>query len=440
MDEAKIANTEAEIALLAHTLRHPGEYVSLAGVATPKDFSWECFSWAWDAMGRLVADNRNIDVISLGDELERCGKLADFMGPNGKTFTGRAALGHLRELQTTKGSGETYALTIQDYARKRDLRNIANRMAVEAGNGRTAAAIIADVETDFSRMVLHSGQVVTHTMGMELATARAMEATEKASKGERALKTGLVDLDKIIGIQKQELIVIAARPGLGKTALLGTILLNAAKAGKSGLFFSVEMSGVSITQRLISQLSGISAYRIMTGAIHEDEWDKYHGAADELCGLPITICDLPAIRISQIRAEARKHQADFIGLDYIQLANADKRNDRRDLDIGEVTRGLKALAKELDVPVLAAAQLNRAVEARGEKKPVLSDLRESGNIEQDADTVMFIYQKSDIDPRELLVEKHRNGPTGTAVTYFDQQTMRFADCTTRDVLPDYADR
>jgi replicative DNA helicase len=293
------------------------------------------------------------------------------------------------------------------------------------------------VENEFSKMVLHSGKILTHTMGMDEAVAKAMDATDKASKGERALKTGLNDLDKIIAIQKQELIVVAARPGLGKTALLCTILLNAADNGKRGLLFSVEMSGVSITQRFISQLSGISAFRIMNGNIREDEQEKYQQAADGLSGLPIVICDLPAIRIGQIRSESRKHKADFIALDYIQLANADQKNDRRDLDIGEVTRGLKALAKELDIPILAAAQLNRAVEGRGEKKPVLSDLRESGNIEQDADQVIFIYQKSEIDPRELIIAKHRNGPTGTVISYFNQETMRFSDGTTREVLPDY---
>jgi replicative DNA helicase len=248
----------------------------------------------------------------------------------------------------------------------------------------------------------------------------------------------LVDLDKLIGIQKQELIVLAARPGMGKTALLCTILLNAADIGKHGLLFSIEMSGVSITQRFISQLSGISAFRIMNGNIHEEEQEKYQQAADMVSGLPITVCDLPAIRIGQIRSEARKHKADFIALDYVQLANADQKNDRRDLDIGEVTRGLKALAKELDIPILAAAQLNRAVEARGEKKPVLSDLRESGNIEQDADQVLFLYKKSEIDPMEIIIAKHRNGATGVVSVYFHPETMSFSNATTREVaLHDY---
>jgi replicative DNA helicase len=318
---------------------------------------------------------------------------------------------------------------------------MANKIAMWSSNGRTASAIISDVENEFSKMVLHSGKAMSHTMGMDVAVAQALDATEKASKGDRALKTGLVDLDKLIGIQKQELIVLAARPGMGKTALLCTILLNAADIGKHGLLFSIEMSGVSITQRFISQLSGISAFRIMNGNIHEEEQEKYQQAADMVSGLPITVCDLPAIRIGQIRSEARKHKADFIALDYVQLANADQKNDRRDLDIGEVTRGLKALAKELDIPILAAAQLNRAVEARGEKKPVLSDLRESGNIEQDADQVLFLYKKSEIDPMEIIIAKHRNGPTGTVITYFNQETMRFGDSTTRNVnFRDYTEK
>jgi replicative DNA helicase len=437
MNEPIIANRESETAILAHALRHPEEYSALADIVRPCDFSWACFGWAWEAMQNIITSGMKLDMIVLADELERMGRLQDFQIPDNKQFTGRAALSCIRDVYTVKGSGESYAVTVSDYAQKRALREVANKIATWATNGRTASAIVADVENEFSKMVLHSGKILTHTMGMDEAVAKAMDATDKASKGERALKTGLNDLDKIIAIQKQELIVVAARPGLGKTALLCTILLNAADNGKRGLLFSVEMSGVSITQRFISQLSGISAFRIMNGNIREDEQEKYQQAADGLSGLPIVICDLPAIRIGQIRSESRKHKADFIALDYIQLANADQKNDRRDLDIGEVTRGLKALAKELDIPILAAAQLNRAVEGRGEKKPVLSDLRESGNIEQDADQVIFIYQKSEIDPRELIIAKHRNGPTGTVISYFNQETMRFSDGTTREVLPDY---
>ena len=441
MNDVLIANRESENALLAHILRHPQEYVALADIVKPCDFSWVPFGWVWEAMQSITNAGMTIDAVTIGDELERMGRLVEFQIPDNHQFTGRTALSCIRDVYTTKGSGESYALTINDYAQKRALREMANKIALWSGNGRTASAIISDVETEFSKMVLHSGKAMSHTMGMDVAVAQALDATEKASKGDRALKTGLVDLDKLIGIQKQELIILAARPGMGKTALLCTILLNAADIGKHGLLFSIEMSGVSITQRFISQLSGISAFRIMNGNIHEDEQEKYQQAADTVSGLPITVCDLPAIRIGQIRSEARRHKADFIALDYVQLANADQKNDRRDLDIGEVTRGLKALAKELDIPILAAAQLNRAVEARGEKKPVLSDLRESGNIEQDADQVLFLYKKSEIDPMEIIIAKHRNGPTGTVITYFNQETMRFGDSTTRNVnFRDYTEK
>ncbi len=437
MEDAKIANLEAENAIIAYVLRRPDEYVALADIAHPADFSWQPFGWAWQAMQNILSAGMSLDAITLADELERNGKLVDFQVPDNNQFTGRTAIGCIRDLYTTKGSGQSYAETIADYAQKRSLRELANKIASWASNGRTAHAIVADVENEFSKMVLHSGKILNHTMGMEVAVAQAMDATEKASKGDRALKTSLIDLDKIVGIQKQELIVIAARPGEGKTALLCTVLLNAANSGKHGLLFSIEMSGVSITQRLISQISGISAFRIMNGIIHEDETIKYTQAADELSQLPITICDLPAIRIGQIRSESRKQQPDFIALDYVQLANADTRNDRRDLDIGEVTRGLKALAKELDIPVLAAAQMNRAVETRTEKRPVLSDLRESGNIEQDADQVWFIYQKIATDPREIIVAKHRNGPVGSIKSFFMQETMKFVDATQRNVALDY---
>jgi len=272
---------------------------------------------------------------------------------------------------------------------------------------------------------------------MDIAAVRGYDAIMQAMEGkETGLDTGLVDLDRILGVQKTELITIAGRPGEGKTSLLTTIALNAAKRRKKVLFFTAEMSSLLIIQRLLSQLSNISAYRLMRGKLKDDEGLLLGDAVETLSSLPMIICDLPAIRIGQIRSEARKqHDLDLIVLDYIQLVGADKRNDRRDLDIGEVTRGLKALALELDIPVIAAAQINRAVETRADRKPILSDLRESGSIEQDSDSVVFIYSQDPYAgagvnrPVELVVAKHRNGPIGICTVLLEKETMRFVSAT-----------
>lgn len=429
-----IYSAQCETAVLACVLREPQVYPALADIITAEDFYWHPYRWAWAAFGELHALGQRIDAVTLAEELERGGHLAEFRPPESAVLCGRAAISGLREMRAWTEGAESYAIQIQDYAAKRKLLQFANQIASWSFNGRRAADIIADTEQAFSKIVLH-GRAATHTSDMVLAAARAYHATLAAAQGaETGLDTDLADLDKILGVQKAELVTVAGRPGEGKTALLTTIALNVAKRRKKVLFFSAEMSTLLVTQRLLSQLSDISLYRLMRGKLEAGEEQLLDEAVAELSAMPLIVCDLPDIRIGQIRSEARKQKdLDLIILDYIQLANADKRNDRRDLDIGEVTRGLVGLAKELDIPVIAAAQLNRAVDGRADKKPLLSDLRESGSIESDSSSVVFIYAK---DPYggtnanrqiELVVAKHRNGPTGSCTTLFRSEVARFED-------------
>ncbi len=202
--------------------------------------------------------------------------------------------------------------------------------------------------------------------------------------------------------------------------------------------FVLEMSNVRIAQRILSQISGISTTKIQQGRITKEEWETYQNARSEFALLPIDLCDLSAIKIGQVRTEARRSPADIVMLDYIQLANADKPNQSRVLDVGEVTRGLKALAMEMDIPVFAAAQVSRATDARGDKKPVLSDLRESGSIEQDSDTVLFLWNDP-IKPEnwEGICAKHRNGPCGKIELYFHAETTRFSGLAQEPEFKDY---
>ena len=437
--EEIIYNGEIEQALIASVLRKPTTFTALYDIVKPVDFGWDAYGYVWQAMADLQELGMNIDTVVIGDELERKGRLSDFCLPGPKQFTGRAALSLLREVRTTE-AGVNYAENVQDYSAKRQLDRWLTQAHNWTHNGRRATEIISDLETSFGSLVLYGGKVNSHTVTPELGAIRALDAARAAAKGDRAFPTGLIELDKMVGIQRGDLVTLAARPGQGKSALLVTATLNAARLGKRIKFFSVEMSVVQVTQRFLSQISGVSAFRLMQGKLSEEEWSRVEAAAEEWSQMPVVICDLPAIRIGQVRTEARRGEVDAIILDYVQLAKADGRNDRRDLDIGEVTQGLKAIAKELDIPVLQAAQMNRAQEARAEKKPVLSDLRESGAIENDSDIVIFIYQNSEIDPHELIVAKHRNGPVGSVNTYFDRETMRFADCTTREVPLDYTDR
>lgn len=427
-------NTENEKAILAAVLRDPSQYEHLADIVNPTDFSWHCYGWAWEAMKNLQDNGFAIDAVTVGDELMRMGKLDEFCLDGMKLFSARAAISKLKEIRTKPEAAESYALIINDYAVKRELLNWASQMATWAQNGRQAAAIMADVESAFSKMVLHSGKMRTHTFDQQSAVARAVHATEQAAAGIKPIQSGLVDLDKILGgFHRTDLIVVAARPGVGKTAFLLTCMLNAMTEGKKPLLFSIEMGVEQVTNRIISQLSGVPASRIRDGNFIDSDWSPYYQANETLSGYEFIVNDMPAISIGSIRVEARRTKPDIIFVDYIQLAEPSNKRERRDQDIGEVTRGLKALAKELDIPVIAAAQLNRAVEARSTKRPNLGDLRESGDIENDADVVIFLWKPDEEKPAGInaTVEKYRHGPKGTVPLFFHEAITKFGNAETQ---------
>lgn len=431
--QEKIYSPETEQALLAYTLRHPDRYVQLVDIVKPSDFGWVAFGWVWTAFETIIEKGMQVDEITVGDELERTAKLTEFCLPGSKQFTGRAALSSLREQETTE-AGESYAITVQDYAAKRAIDRWVTQAHTWAHNGRPAANIIQDLEASFGTLMLHQGKAHAHTIGMDVATARALEASEAAGRGERAVSTGLIDLDKVLSPQKTDFIVIGGRTGQGKSALCGTIAINAALAGKRVKLFTAEMGSTQVTQRLLANLSGVDSFRIIKGTLSPDEKGKLQLAAERLQELAITICDLSEIKIGQIRTECRREPIDVAILDYLQLANSDTKQDRRDLDIGEVTRGCKGLAKELEIVFFAAAQLGRGADGRENKEPRLSDLRESGSIEQDADSVVFIHRTE--DDCKLIIGKHRNGPTGTISVYFRESTISFCNSSYSDNHPE----
>ena len=236
--------------------------------------------------------------------------------------------------------------------------------------------------------------------------------------------TGLRDLDKLLGgLQKSDLLIIAGRPGTGKTGFMLTVAKNASMTHKKHVaMFSLEMSNEQLVQRMIAQDTGIDTQELRSGKISSDHWDLLAQSMENLSNAKIFLDDTPALTPIQMRTKCRRlhleHHIDLIIVDYIQLMSGDSRNDNRVQEVSYISRNLKTLARELNVPVLAAAQLSRAVEQRTDKRPMLSDLRESGSLEQDADIVMFIHRKEEIpSPQqdkeliELMVAKHRNGPT-----------------------------
>jgi replicative DNA helicase len=269
-------------------------------------------------------------------------------------------------------------------------------------------------------------------------------STQSASGEEiKGVPTELIDLDKVLGgLQKSDLLIVAGRPASGKTGFLITIAKNAAiKHKKHIAMFSLEMSNEQLVQRMIAQETRINSQKLRSGIIEPDQWDIFTQAVDVLSNTKIFLDDTPAMTPIQMRTKCRRlhleQRIDLVLVDYIQLMSGDTRTDNRVQEVSYISRNLKTLARELNVPVLAAAQLSRAVEQRSDKTPMLSDLRESGSLEQDADIVMFIHRKDenkdDSSPNELvelMVAKHRNGPTKNIEMIFRKELAMFYNAQT----------
>lgn len=430
-------NRENEAGLIGAVLKDPSKLEALVDIVNPEDFDWQCYGWAWGAMKSLHEHGLMVDTITVGDELERHDKLQSFKLDD-SSYVDRLALGFLRD-QGEPRSVFTYAENVVDYAAKRALNELLVIGRNWAENGRKAQEIMLDLNIRMGQIKTFDGGAFNHTKTLAEAVSAAYDHTDKAARGEvNFVKTGYRDLDNLLGggMSAPDLLVVAARPGKGKTALLGSIAKNAAVEKKCIFIFTLEMENSQIAMRLIAQESGVPYESQKNGKLREDEWPKYVHAVEVLADKEkynIVLNDLPAISVSKIRQELRRvRKVDLVIIDYIQLGGVDGKYDRRDQEIGEITRGLKSIAKEFGVPILAAAQLSRDVEKRKDK-PVLSDLRESGSIENDADCVMFIHRDEGASDNgsEIIVAKHRNGAVGSVNLIYKPNLTRFESATTR---------
>lgn len=387
----------------------------------------------FQAMLSLFEKQQPIDVVTIQDELKKNDSL--------KKIGGKSYLGDLINTVPTSANVENYGLIVKNHFIRRRLIDLSSRLVEKSFDDQAEVKKLLD---EAEKEIFSLSQQHLHRDFIELkdVLAESFERLEEfMKKGNhlRGVATGFPDLDnKLAGMQESNLIILAARPGIGKTTFSLNIALNAALKEKVGVgFFSLEMSKEELVDRLLVGQADIDAWRLKTGRLSDDDYKKLTEAMGELSEAPIFIDDTPGASILEMRTKARKLKAEkdikFLIVDYLQLANAGRYYESRVNEVSAISQGLKNLARELKIPVLAISQLSRAVEQRGTKKPQLSDLRESGSIEQDADVVIFLYQEEEsediLDQNKRLIKlfiaKHRNGPTGEIDLMFRGDRVKF---------------
>ncbi len=435
--KATPANIEAERAVLGALLIDPDAILKVATFLRPQDFYREPHRWIYEALLALHERREPPDILTVQDELERQGHLEEVGGP-----------AYLTELMNSTPT----SLYVDHYARIVERTAVLRRLIHAAGQiAELAYEEANDVDDVVDRAEQIIFQISEHRSQRDLRPISTVMrdvvdridflATHQGTI--MGVPTGFTLLDRMLGgLQKSDLIILAGRPGMGKTSLALSIAQNAAKRhGARVAIFSLEMSAEQLVQRLLSVESAIDSYRLRLGQIHEEEWPILLEAANTLANTRIFIDDTPGATVTEIRTKARRlyaeHGLDLILIDYMQLMSGGRavgRGENRQQEISYISRSLKELARELNVPVVAISQLSRAVESRSDKRPMLSDLRESGSIEQDADVVLFVYREDYYDEEtdrqniaDIIVAKHRHGSTGTVSLYFRKELTQFRD-------------
>lgn len=438
---ASLADFEAEFELIGSILRRGETFEESQASINSDMFHNTICRDIYNAMQRVREAGLILDVITVCDQLDRDGLLTSI---NYDVHIGRSAMSMIRERGNPKNIS-SYIEIVLDYWARRQIDMISQSMVTQSRSGRRAPDIISDARIQFDNLDTFSGKVSSRTSSSSAMASALYDHTLSASKGDlKGCPTGFVDLDKLITPMAGDLLLIAGRPGQGKSALLDTAALQIAQdLNKRVGIFSLEMSGKQVYARIASQICNIPVDKILSGKLDELEWSKYTNAIEVIEQLPIAINDQSGLTIPQLRTEARRMKRDLGGLDmivldYVQLMKAVRKYKNRNEEIGEITKGLKEIARELEIPIFAAAQMSRSVEQRAEKRPVMSDLRESGDLENDSDIVMFLYKPSEVDKQgitELIVAKHRNGPVGSIDLVFRGAYAKFENCSTKTFSP-----
>lgn len=392
---AGLVNTEAEQALLGSILLDNRVFENIVDLVQARDFAMPVHGRIFTAIAAQIGAGLSADAVGLKAIFDQDESL---VGING------AYLAQLMQSVVTLLNAPTYARAVADLARRRDLVITAQDLQADAADlantERTAADVVADIERRLLDIEQAASQGVAESVG-DIA-GRVIEAAAAAYRagGLVTIDTGIDDLDRILsGMDAGALIIVGARPSMGKTALANTIAINVARAGNPVMFFSLEMTREQLGQRWIASQTGIETEDQRRGRLSDAQWPQLVEAQQYLAGLPIYVDDQPRLSVPQMRQRARRQKRRLRGrmglviVDHLQHVRQGGKTESRRLEIGDATSQLKAMAKELGCPVLVLSQLSRAVEQRDDKRPILSDLRESGDIEQDADVVMFLYRE-----------------------------------------------
>lgn len=426
-------NPEAEKSLLGAVLIDEEVLADIADKVSAKDFYDPRHELVFAAMLRLYEKHTPVDLLTLTEELRKSDDL--------KSVGGAAYLSELTNYVPSSAHATSYAEMVAAAAvRRRLIKAGATISELAFSDGEEIQEILSRAEADLYSVSEASEK--SELVSIESILTESFDRMEELhrDKGKlRGVKTGFRDLDKLTaGLQKSDLIILAARPAMGKSTLAQNLAYNVAtKENKAVLIFNLEMSNAQTVDRMLAEASGVDSWNIRTGNLSDDDFSKISEAMGEMAEAPIFFDDTPGLSVLEMRTKARrqahKTPLGLIVVDYLQLMSGSRfGGDNRVQEVSEISRGLKLLARELDVPVVALSQLSRTVETRPDKRPMLSDLRESGSIEQDADIVMFLYREDYYNPdterqhiAELILSKHRNGPTGKVELYFHPDRLKF---------------
>ncbi|MEE0451441.1 replicative DNA helicase [Peptacetobacter sp.] len=427
-------SVESEQSILGSILLDKDAIITVAETITPTDFYKDAHRIIYESMMALNNKNEPIDMVTLTDELRKRGYLDDI---GGVTY-----LTSLSTIVPTTSNVKYYADIVKEKSVLRQLIKASNDIInLGYGSGESAENVLDFAEKkifDISQERTNDdfkpiNQVLMDTYDM-------IESIYSNKSDVIGVTTGFKDLNKKInGLQRTDLILVAARPAMGKTAFALNLVQNAAIKGNASVaVFSLEMSKEQLAQRMIAAQSNVELKKMKTGTLNDADWPRIISAMAVMSDAKIFIDDTPGIKINELRSKCRKLKMeqglDLVMIDYLQLMESDSKNESRQQEISKISRSLKILAKELDCPVVALSQLSRAPEQRADHRPVLSDLRESGAIEQDADIVMFLYRDeyyhSDSEKKdlaEIIIAKNRHGETGSVELVWMGSIQRFGD-------------